>query len=196
MTSCINMDDWGEITLIKIESGDDFWTLLDELMDDNSGFFFNRNHIVSAYKDGNLYGLQVEETDSMYERGTRSDTIFCRDYRGILSWYLLPCFCIMENNTALIIWTHTRARKNGFAKKLVELLKIKDVCDPLPDSLHFWRKCNIFVPLRSCPAYTGFFRMLSVGISNQKVRSKMLQAGLDPSILDLDPSKPLPAPHN
>ena len=135
MTSCIKMNDWGEIKLIKIESGDDFWTLLDELKDDKSGFFCNKNVIVSAYKDGNLYGLQVEETDSMYERGARSDTI--------LSWYLLPCFCIMENNTAIIIWTHTRARKNGFAKKLVELLKIKYAYDPLPDSLDFWRKCNI-----------------------------------------------------
>ena len=113
------MKDFGEIELTQIDS-DDFWCLIDELIDDRSGFCCNRNIILQSYKDGNLYGLRVCETDEMYKRGARNDSIFCEH-----TFYLLPCFCIKENNSAIIIWTHTRARKMGFAKKLVELLHIE-----------------------------------------------------------------------
>jgi hypothetical protein len=131
------MEDWGKIKLEQIDSHD-FWCLFDELCDDISGFLNNRSTILEAYKNGNLYGLRVNETDKMYQRGARIDNIFCDN-----SFYLLPCFCVKENNKAIIIWTHTRARKMGFAKKLVELLHIKYAYNPLPDSLEFWKKCNI-----------------------------------------------------
>ena len=131
------MEDWGEIKVIQIDSSD-FWCLFDELYDDNSEFCNNRSTILEAYKNGNLYGLRVNETDKMYERGAIIDNIFCEE-----SWYLLPCFCVKENNKAIIIWTHTRARKMGFAKKLVELLRIEYAYIPLPDSIDFWKKCNV-----------------------------------------------------
>ena len=131
------MNDYGEIKLAQIES-DDFWCLFDELCDDNSGFLHNRNTILESYKNGNLYSLRVNETDEMYKRGARIDNIFCID-----SFYLLPCFCITENKKAIIIWTHTRARNMGFAKKLVELLQIEYAYYPLPDSIGFWEKCNV-----------------------------------------------------
>ena len=91
------MNDWGEIKLAQIDS-DDFWRLFGELCDDNSGFIHNRCAILEAYKNETLYGLKVSETDSMYERGARMDNIFCE-----YSWYLLPCFCIKEDNKAIII---------------------------------------------------------------------------------------------
>ena len=78
----------------------------------------------------------------MYFRTARGDKIFCHDKRNA-SWYLLPCFCVKENNKAIIIWTHTRARKMGFAKKLVELLHIEIAEHPLPESIEFWKKCNV-----------------------------------------------------
>ena len=131
------MDDWGEIKVARIDSND-FWRLFDELCDDKSGFFYNRSTILEAYKNETLYGLRVSETDSMYERGARMDNIFGED-----SWYLLPCFCIKEDNKAIIIWTHTRARKLGFARKMVELLKIEFAWNPLPESIGFWDKCNV-----------------------------------------------------
>ena len=131
------MEDWGEIELIQINS-EDFWCLFDELCNDNSGFYHNRSTILEAYKNGNLYGLHVIESDKMYERGVKDNNIFCDD-----SLYLLPCFCVKENNKAIIIWTHTRARKMGFAKKLVELLHIEYADNPLPDSIEFWKKCNV-----------------------------------------------------
>jgi hypothetical protein len=66
------------------------------------------------------------------------DNIFCNN-----SLYLLPCFCVKENDKAIIIWTHTRARKMGFAKILVKLLHIEYAYNPLPDSIEFWKKCNV-----------------------------------------------------
>ena len=132
------MNDWGEITLTQIEDGDDFWCLMEELCDDDSDFIYNRNIIVEGYKRGDLYGLSVSETDAMYERGARLDSIFCEKSR-----YLLPCLCLKEDNKAIIVWTHQRARNRGFAKKLVEFLKIKTVLDPLPESIGFWEKCNV-----------------------------------------------------
>jgi hypothetical protein len=132
------MDDWGEIRLNKIDSGDDFWCLFDEMCDDRSEFLYNRKMFLQAYKDGNLYGLRVDETDEMYKRRARMDKIFCEE-----SWYLLPCFCIVDGRKAIIIWTHTRARKLGFGKKLVELLHIEFAWHPLSDSIGFWEKCNV-----------------------------------------------------
>jgi hypothetical protein len=132
------MENWGEIKLIQIDSNNDFWYLIDELCDDYSGFFNNRSTILEAYKNKNLYGLRVNETDEMYKKGEIMNNIFCNN-----SYYLLPCFCVKEDNKAIIIWTHTRARKMGFAKKLIELLHIEYAYNPLPDSINFWKKCNV-----------------------------------------------------
>ena len=131
------MEDYGELQLDQINS-EDFWCLFDELCNDNSEFLNNRSTMVEAYKNGRLYGLRVNETEQMYKRGAIMDILFCDN-----TFYLLPCFCIKENNTAVIIWTHTRARHMGFAKKLVELLQIEYAYNPLPDSIEFWKKCNV-----------------------------------------------------
>jgi hypothetical protein len=59
--------DWGEIELLQICNSEDFWSLYDELSNDNSDFLCNRNIILDAYNSGNLYGLTVIETDKMYK---------------------------------------------------------------------------------------------------------------------------------
>ena len=132
------MDGWGEIKTIPITNGGDFWALMYQLIDDKSGFFDNKSIITEAYRDGTLYGLKVCETDEMYTRGDLLLDIFCND-----TFYLLPCFCIKENDAAIIIWTHSRARNMGFGRKMVELLDIKRADTPLKESLGFWKKCNI-----------------------------------------------------
>tara|TARA_A100001015_G_C15002788_1_gene719300 strand:+ start:196 stop:612 length:417 start_codon:yes stop_codon:yes gene_type:complete len=137
------MENWGEIELQKIEDGDDLWVLFDELVDDKSGFFFNRSTIIESYKDGNLYGLYVNENQFMFDNRIRGHKLFARDYGGCLSWYLLPCFCIKENDKCIILWVHSRARRKGFGTKLVKLLNIKEICTPLPESLPFWKACNL-----------------------------------------------------
>jgi len=134
------MDDWGEIKLEKIDFASDFWSLYDELAADESRFICNREHIVDAYKNNILYSLRVDETQKMYDNSAHTDAIFSKN-----SLYLLPCFCIAKNNNISIIWTHTRARKMGFAKKLVKLLNIKQVENILPESREFWEKCDIMI---------------------------------------------------
>jgi len=133
------MDDWGKVSLNKIIDGNEFWFLIDELQNDDDYYFINnRKIVVDAYKNGNLYSLRVTETTSMYNRNAREDNIFCKN-----SWYLLPCFCIKEDNKAITIWTHSRARRNGFAKKLLNLLHIEYSYNPYPNSIQFWEACNI-----------------------------------------------------
>ena len=126
---------------VKLNSND-FWCLMEELSGAESGITCERSIILEAYKNGNLYGLSVIETDEMYKRRACEDKIFCHN-----TFYLLPCFCIKENDKAICIWTHTRARRNGFAKKLVELLQIENVYNLLQDSIEFWKKCNVKIIL-------------------------------------------------
>lgn len=132
------MSSWGEIKLEQIDDADDFWCILDELVDDKSSFILNKNIILNALLKKSLFGLRVEETDEMFEENERNNPIFCKD-----SFYLLPCFCIKLNDTAKIIWTHSRARRRGFARCLIEKLKIKYAYNPLPESYEFWKKFNI-----------------------------------------------------
>lgn len=136
------MEHWGEIKLTKIEHGFDFWCLFDELSNDNSNFINNREIIVDAYRKGNLYGLNVDESDHMFANKSINDDIFARHHNGALSWYLLPCLCVVENKKCIIIWVHTRARRKGLGTKLVKLLKIEDVYNPLPGTSNFWKSCG------------------------------------------------------
>ena len=123
-----------EITLELIENSDDFWALYDELLNDESGFIFNRTMILDAFKDKELYGLRVNEINYT----SKQHSIYCAN-----SDDLLPCLCVKHNNTAMVLWTHTRARRRGFAKELVKLLNVQHAYNPLPGSENFWRSCNI-----------------------------------------------------
>lgn len=134
------MEDWGEICLTKIDSGD-FWRIIDELIDDNSGFIHNKETILDGFKDNRLYGLRVNETDSMYKNDVFLDKIFCKN-----SWYLLPCFCMMAKDsdvTVDIMWVHSRARGKGFGREMVKLLNIQYADTPLQSSLGFWERCGV-----------------------------------------------------
>ena len=95
------MDKWGEINLHKIEEPRYFWGLFDELLDDQSEFIFNKDTILEAYKNGNMYGLMVEETDEMY-KNLENEDLFCHDMSGERQGYLLPCFCIKLYIASLI----------------------------------------------------------------------------------------------
>jgi hypothetical protein len=131
---CTKGNDWGELRAFKIVTGDDFWSLIAELYDDNSGFVNNKNSLVQAYRDGNLYGLRVLETQAMFERGP--GPIFVK--RGL---WMLPCLCVKDGDEATIVWTHTRARRNGFGRALVEQLSIKTAYNRLEGSEEFWDAC-------------------------------------------------------
>ena len=116
------------LRLEKITNSDDFWALYEELIDDNSGFLHNRATLLDAFKTGKLFGLSSNTLGIPY----------CTNSKD-----LLPCLCAREGNKAIIIWTHTRARKRGYARRLVELLDITCAFRPQGDSLDFWAKCGV-----------------------------------------------------
>ena len=113
--------DYGTMYLVQIESGNDFWCLIREMQDDSSDFFSNISIVTERYKEGKLFGLRVSETDSMYRRGARNDSLFCRTIHGDLSWYLLPCFCIRNGNESEIYWVHSRARRTEIGETIIKL---------------------------------------------------------------------------
>ena len=142
------MNDYGEIKLAKIESPKNFWALYEELEDDKSGFIHNRDTLLAGFKqdDYNLWGLEIEETDSMFNRGANEDSIFCKNYNRSL--YLVPCLCITNKmGEIVIIWTHTRIRRMGFGRKMVnELSEFIDNLKPnrpLPESISFWKALGL-----------------------------------------------------
>ncbi|CAI5744092.1 unnamed protein product [Peronospora destructor] len=47
-------------------------------------------------------------------------------------------------------------------------------------------------PLKNHPAYQKYFKMLAVGLPVPVVKQKMQSESVDPTILDMDPNKPLP----
>uniref|UniRef100_K3X762 FH2 domain-containing protein n=1 Tax=Globisporangium ultimum (strain ATCC 200006 / CBS 805.95 / DAOM BR144) TaxID=431595 RepID=K3X762_GLOUD len=49
-------------------------------------------------------------------------------------------------------------------------------------------------PLKDHPTYMQYFKMLKIGHPPQVVKHRMQRDGVDPSILDHDPNKPLPEP--
>ncbi|KAJ0397337.1 hypothetical protein P43SY_009287 [Pythium insidiosum] len=48
------------------------------------------------------------------------------------------------------------------------------------------------VPLREHPKYGSYFKMLKIGHPPEVVKHRMRKEGVDPNLLDCDPSKPLP----
>jgi len=130
--------DYGELRVKLIRNGEDFWHVIDALCDDKSGFMNNRDVIADAFINRRLYGMTVAETEEMFERRAWKDDIFCPG-----SWYLLPSLCIVTGNIANIIWTHSRAQRNGIAKMFIDRLGIQRAENPLQESISFWEKNGI-----------------------------------------------------
>jgi hypothetical protein len=105
-----------EIETLKITQHDDFWCLIDELDNDNSGFIPNRKVVLDAYIKGNLYGLEITDANRSYVMGATNNKWLCTG-----SVCLLPCFFITENDEVVVIWIHSRARGIGLSKKIIQL---------------------------------------------------------------------------
>lgn len=126
------------IKLEKVKLENDFWSLIDELKDDNSPFISNRNEILYAFRKGRLYSLKLVPTNSMLHRDDL-EWIYSRN-----SLFLLPCFCIKNRNKAILLWVATRMRKKGLGTKLIKMLDIKSVNQPSADNIGFWQKMNLY----------------------------------------------------
>jgi hypothetical protein len=118
-----------------------FFAILDEMIDDNSAFYHNKATIFDACMNGHAYGLTAgPEADADYdardEPRAYQGGIFCNTG----GWFLLPCVCVLNNTGGVeLIWTHSRARLNGFAKFMVILTKATTARNRLQESAKFWK---------------------------------------------------------
>lgn len=132
---------WGFLYATQITQPCDFWSLMDELQDDQSGFWNNRNVLLDAFQKGLLWGLKVEPTDAMYGTGDMQDPIFAHCKWGMESICLLPCLVVMDEvdrNKCVIVWTHTRAQRLGLATELLTELQVYSAEKPLEQAKPFW----------------------------------------------------------
>lgn len=146
---CKLMPDYGPIIVQEIENFDDFWSLYDELIDENFIFSQNRSLMLQAFKDGKLFGIFITETDSMKSRNSfQQDPIFassCHQHIEMPRSLLVPGFCVKYNeDTAIMLWVHYRCRGLGLGKKFVQSLGIKNLSgSPTMWSVGFWERCGV-----------------------------------------------------
>lgn len=133
--------DYGPIIMSRIGPAYHITGLLDELAEeirmlsheDNTTdlHYFNRNQILEAWKEGRVYGLRVQETVDMAQRNAATDLVFLRNADGWpfhSDWmpcndYILPCFCLLdENGELLILWCAERVRNYNLDNNFDALL--------------------------------------------------------------------------
>jgi len=120
-----------DVSVFEVTSIDDFANLYDELVNDNSTYFYNIDFIYDSFKNGKMYSLKSNEV--------KDDNIFNKN-----NPYLVPCFCIINSdNECEILWVHTRTRFKGCGRLLVKSLCIKFAKRPIGNSITFWKKCSI-----------------------------------------------------
>lgn len=132
---------WGELFVEPVSTSQQFWAIIDEIQNDKSNFWYNRNSLLDAYHEGRVYRMTVEENDFMFERRAYNDPIFCRTYYDEHIFYTLPAFCTWkrgEDNVCEMIWTHSRARRLGIGRAFVEQLEIVRADRPIEDAKPFW----------------------------------------------------------
>ena len=123
-----------------------FCTLMDELQtavkyDPDEGFYHNRASIVQAYGERRLYGLEVN-FDEWFEN--KNDPVFMDSKHE--TYGMLPCFTVIEKtsddspSTCQFVWTANRAKKKGFAQKMMDGLSVQYVDNPPLEAAAFWPK--------------------------------------------------------
>lgn len=108
--------DYGAYRSVVVRDPDYLFSILDELAEElkyniqedyNASFHYHqRCEIADAFKNEKLFGLQIEETACMIQRGAAEDLIFLRyasSWPFHVSWeptkdYRLPFFCIVDDD--------------------------------------------------------------------------------------------------
>lgn len=138
------MEIWGEIKLKQLNAGN-VVNILKEIQDPY--FPSSAAQILNTWKNGNLYGLEVTEPEG-FEKiySNRRNPVFCNGSAD----YLLPCFCEIQDDILVTIWTHKRARNRGFASKLIAGLNLKKVWCQDADLESFYQKRGLEI-IREVP---------------------------------------------
>jgi len=114
-----------------IEDNLDFFSIYDELVDDNSVFIYDRHIILEAFKNLKMFSLFkkegiITEQKNIYSSGTKN---------------MIPCFVILDDNDDIVmIWIHSRLQGNGIGTFLVGNIKPKKIMNPLSEAMEFWKK--------------------------------------------------------
>jgi hypothetical protein len=100
------------------------------------------------FKSGEQLQCNPEKRDIQSYSLNTEQLLFKINCLGGLSWYLLPCFCIVENEqgemSTPMIWTAERARRKGFGTKMVKLAEITKISNhALDESIPFWKSLEI-----------------------------------------------------
>ena len=138
--------EWGKLLVRRVEEGEWFWALMEEVYDESTatpvkrdrggcsqsmhGFWWSRDDLADAFRDGRLYGVQVEVTRNMEivdHEPQIGRELLCRGYHN-QKWYWLPAFMILERGiqaTVDRIWTRPTLRRRGLATLLIRSLNVQ-----------------------------------------------------------------------
>ncbi len=152
------MDDWERFLLVPIESPHTFWIYMAELRREykiqkrvfgrRSGFWNDRQHLLSAYENGDLFTLQLilKKPPKNGTKGT--DRVFVKGSSPFLYLPVLLSVSSRDDQRADILWVARRARRMGFGSEILKLAKIERVGHVLqtPIAQAFWKtKPNITI---------------------------------------------------
>ncbi|EKX39859.1 hypothetical protein GUITHDRAFT_114108 [Guillardia theta CCMP2712] len=133
---------YGDATAFRVEDEGDFWIIFRQIIEGSPGNV-PYDTILNAFKEKKLYGLKVIETEEMFRLGCKLDPLFCVDMNGDPGDYLLPCYCIMQDDIAEYIWVRPDMRRQGLGRLFVQKLRIREAWNPLPESVGFWESCGV-----------------------------------------------------
>lgn len=107
------------------------------------------NHnVISAWKTGRLYGLQVYVTQELLNSGERGRSIFLHSPEtgcNVGFWHL-PCYLMygIEDKTRIsMIWVAPRARRKGLGRRMVQMSGALYADCVLKSIRGFWDKLGI-----------------------------------------------------
>ena len=122
-----------------------FCEIYDMLVEEKVPMEF-RAEVLAYYNQGDMYGLQIAGKKIQ-------DPVFLRTGHNIL-----PVFCLKDSDgCANYVWTHPRGRRRGYARKLVQLLKITlayherfafRFAEGQEETSGFWLKCGFKLKTR------------------------------------------------
>jgi len=108
------------------------------LVFDGCGFLANRDHLLQACFDGNLYTLLMIETDDLF-RDHEKRRALAETLRSSPLHLTVPAFCIAKDGRCEMLWVSPRLRRIGIASQLVRELGITWTTLQLGGSEDFWR---------------------------------------------------------
>ncbi|KAL3919028.1 MAG: hypothetical protein SGILL_003960, partial [Bacillariaceae sp.] len=88
----------------------------------------------------------------------------------------------------------TEALKKHLVKSPTTTSPKEEVDSPPPPPPPSYQSSGSMPALKDDPKFERYFRMLKMGLPSEVAKHAMIRDGLDPSVLDLDPNKPIGVP--